>query len=154
MIGHSGEALGILYLRDALEAAERVGLDLVEVAPEASPPVAKIMDYSKFKYEKEKKQKEANKKARQTSLKEVRFKVNIHDHDFDTKKDHVSKFLQTGHKVKITIQFFGREMAHTELGTRLINRMVNDLQSLAKPENSPKLEGKRMCVILSPLKKN
>jgi translation initiation factor IF-3 len=128
-------------------------LDLVEVAPQAEPPVARIMDYGKFKYERDVKQKEARKKQSRTGLKEIKFRPKIDRHDYATKKGHVERFLAAGNKVKITIMFRGREMAHTELGRKILDRLVADLADTVVVESLPKQEGRNMIMVISPNKR-
>lgn len=142
--------MGILTLEEALKAAEERGLDLVEVAPKEVPPVAKLMDYGKFKYTMEKRNREARKKQKAYTLKEVKMRPKIGDHDFDTKKNHAIDFLKGGHKVKVTCSFFGREMSHQELGRALIEKMVVDIGDLGKVEMPPKMEGRNLSVIIGP----
>ena len=134
VVGDGGEALGILTLEDALKMAEEKGLDLVEVAPKEVPPVAKIMDYGKFKYTMEKRNREARKKQKAYTLKEVKMRPKIGDHDFDTKRNHAVDFLKAGHKVKVTCSFFGREMSHQELGRALIDKMIKNIGEMGKME--------------------
>lgn len=141
-----GDALGIMPLRQALEAAASRELDLVEVAPGAKPPVAKIMDYGKFKYH----QKKAKKKPKHT-VKEVKFRLHIGDHDFNVKKSHAIKFLGQGHRVKLTVTFFGREMAHKDLGFKIMERMLEALAANGKKDFLPKLEGRNLSTMLSPV---
>ena len=139
--------------RDALNRARALDLDLVEVAPQADPPVCRIMDYGKFKYERDVKQKEARKKQSRTGLKEIKFRPKIDPHDYATKKGHVTRFLSAGNKVKVTIMFRGREMAHTDLGRKILDRLVADLGSLAIVEAMPKQEGRNMIMVVGPNKR-
>ena len=139
--------------RDALDQARALDLDLVEVAPQADPPVCRIMDYGKFKYERDVKLKEARKKQSRTGLKEIKFRPKIDPHDYATKKGHVTRFLSAGNKVKITIMFRGREMAHTELGRKILDRLVGDLGELAIVEAMPKQEGRNMIMVIGPNKR-
>ncbi|MDK2864807.1 MAG: translation initiation factor [Thermotogota bacterium] len=132
--------------------AREKGLDLVLVAPNSDPPVARIMDYGKYKYEKEKKQREARKKQKQTELKQMKFRLKIDDHDFYTKLNHVKRFLQRGDKVRITIMFRGREMAFTDQGYKLLERIRQELEELAEVETPPVLEGRDMRMTLRPKK--
>ena len=136
--------------RDALRQARDLDLDLVEVAPNEDPPVARIMDYGKYKYERDVKQKEARKKQSRTGLKEIKFRPKIDPHDYATKKGHVTRFLSAGHKVKITTMFRGREMAHTELGRKILDRLVADLGELVIVEAMPKQEGRNMIMVIAP----
>ncbi|WP_037351284.1 translation initiation factor IF-3 [Anaeroarcus burkinensis] len=145
-----GEQLGIMQVRDALQMAIEQNLDLVEVAPTARPPVCRIMDYGKFKYEQQKRDKEAKKKQKIVTIKEVKLRPNIEDHDFDVKKKNALRFLEDGDKVKVTIMFRGRELSHPELGRVLLVRMAKELVDIANVERDPKLEGKNMIMILNP----
>ena len=144
-----GEQLGIMQVRDALQMAMEQNLDLVEVAPTARPPVCRIMDYGKFKYEQQKRDKEAKKKQKIVTIKEVKLRPNIEDHDFDVKKKNALRFLEDGDKVKVTIMFRGRELSHPELGRVLLVRMAKELADIANVEREPKLEGKNMIMILN-----
>lgn len=144
-----GEQLGIMQVRDALQMAIEQNLDLVEVAPTARPPVCRIMDYGKFKYEQQKRDKEAKKKQKIVTIKEVKLRPNIEDHDFDVKKKNALRFLEDGDKVKVTIMFRGRELSHPELGRVLLVRMAKELADIANVEREPKLEGKNMIMILN-----
>lgn len=150
VVADDGAPLGILTLEEALKAAEEKGLDLVEVAPKEVPPVAKIMDYGKFKYTMEKRNRDARKKQKAYTLKEVKMRPKIGDHDFDTKKNHAVDFLKGGHKVKVTCSFFGREMSHQELGRALIEKMIKDIGDLGKVEMPSKMEGRNLSVIIGP----
>ncbi|MCL2337301.1 MAG: translation initiation factor IF-3 [Firmicutes bacterium] len=145
-----GGQLGVLSLREALSLAEEKHLDLVEVAPQAKPPVCRIMDYGKFRYEQSKKEKEAKKKQRVITVKEVKLRPNIDDHDFDVKTKNAVRFLKDGDKVKATIMFRGRQIVHPELGRKLLVRLAEEVADLANVERTPKLEGKNMIMILSP----
>jgi translation initiation factor IF-3 len=140
----------VVDTRDALRQARDLDLDLVEVAPQADPPVARIMDYGKYKYERDVKLKEARKKQSRTGLKEIKFRPKIDPHDYATKKGHVTRFLSAGNKVKVTIMFRGREMAHTELGRRILDRLVSDLGELVVVESMPKQEGRNMIMVIAP----
>jgi translation initiation factor IF-3 len=144
----------VIDTRDALRQAHDLDLDLVEVAPNEDPPVARIMDYGKYKYERDVKLKEARKKQSRTGLKEIKFRPKIDPHDYATKKGHVTRFLSAGHKVKITIMFRGREMAHTELGRKILDRLVADLGDLVIVEAMPKQEGRNMIMVISPNKRH
>jgi translation initiation factor IF-3 len=150
LIDESGEQLGIKSLREALQIAADKNLDLVNVAPTAKPPVCKIMDYGKFKYEQQKKEREARKNQKIIDVKEIRMTPNIEEHDFQTKLRNAIKFLQAGDKVKASVRFRGREITHTELGARVLNRLAQECESLATVERAPKLEGRSMIIILSP----
>ena len=138
--------------RDAIRMAEQVGLDLVEISPNASPPVCKIMDFGKFKYEQQKKAAEAKKKQKVIEVKEVKFRPNIDDHDYDVKMRNVSRFLEDGDKVKVTLRFRGREMAHQELGREVLQRIAKDAEGLGKVESMPKMEGRQMIMVIGPTK--
>ncbi len=140
----------MLPLREALRLAEEKQLDLVEVAPQAKPPVCRIMDYGKFRYEQSKKEKEAKKKQRVITVKEVKLRPNIDDNDFDVKAKNAIRFLKDGDKVKATIMFRGRQIVHPELGRKLLIRLAGEVVDLANVERTPKLEGKNMIMILSP----
>lgn len=140
--------------REAIRQARELDLDLVEVAPQAEPPVARIMDYGKYKYERDIRQKEARKKQARVDLKEIKFRPKIDPHDYSTKKGHVERFLRAGNKVKITIMFRGREMAHTELGRKILDRLVGDLGPLTVVESMPKQEGRNMVMVISPNKRH
>jgi translation initiation factor IF-3 len=153
LVGADGQQIGVIDTRDALRQARELDLDLVEVAPQASPPVCRIMDYGKFKYERDVRQKEARKKQSRTGLKEIKFRPKIDPHDYATKKGHVERFLKGGHKVKVTIMFRGREMAHTELGRRILDRLVADLGESIVVESFPKQEGRNMIMVIGPNKR-
>ena len=127
LVGADGSQIGIVDVQDALRQARDLDLDLVEVAPQANPPVCRIMDYGKYKYERDIRQKEARKKQSRIDVKEIKFRPKIDPHDYDTKKGHVERFLKAGQRVKVTIMFRGREMAHTELGRKILDRLVEDL---------------------------
>ncbi|MBI4868318.1 MAG: translation initiation factor IF-3 [Candidatus Wallbacteria bacterium] len=150
VISETGEALGIVPLAEALKLADERGLDIVEVSPDADPPVARLMDYGKFKYSQEKKNREARKRQKNVTLKEVKLRVKIGRHDFDFKRDHGIEFLKAGHKLKVTVTFSGREMTHQELGHDLINRMLEELGIAGKVEAPPKMEGRNLSAIVSP----
>jgi translation initiation factor IF-3 len=153
LIGPDGEQVGIIALRDALTYADRLNLDLVEVAPMANPPVCKVMDYGKYRYEQEQKAKEARKRQTTISIKEIKLRPKIDDHDFGIKKAHVERFLQKGDKVKLTIMFRGRELVHPHLGERLLRRMAEDVIELGDVESQPNLDGRNMVMMLAPKKK-
>jgi len=139
--------------QDALRRAQELDLDLVEVAPQANPPVCRIMDYGKYKYERDIRQKEARKKQSKIEVKEIKFRPKIDPHDYATKKGHVERFLRAGARVKVTIMFRGREMAHTELGRKILDRLVEDLTDLAVVEAAPKQDGRNMIMVIAPTKK-
>ena len=149
VVSPEGEQLGVLPLSQALEQAQQRGLDLVEVAPEANPPVCRIMDFGKYKYLQARRQKEARKKQTIILVKEVKMGPKTDVHDFDFKAKHVRRFLEDGHKAKVTVRFKGREMAHTELGWKLLNRMAETVADLAVIEHHPRLEGRMLTMILS-----
>ena len=140
--------------QDALRQAQELDLDLVEVAPQASPPVARIMDYGKFKYERDIRAKEARKRQSRIEVKEIKFRPKIDPHDYATKKGHVMRFLKAGSRVKVTIMFRGREMAHTELGRKILDRLIEDLQDLAVVDSAPKQDGRNMIMVMAPSKKH
>ena len=142
--------LGVLSLDDALRKAEEFGLDLVEVSPNADPPVCKILDYGKFKYEAQKKKNEAKKKQNVIEVKEIKLRPNIEEHDFQTKMRNVNRFLTDGDKVKLTMRFRGREMAHQEIGLNVLKRVQEDLGEAAKVEAHPKMEGRQMTMVVAP----
>ena len=147
-----GEQIGILPIERALEIAEEKGLDLVEVAPTARPPVCRIMDYGKFRYEEQRKAREARKKQHHVQLKEVKMRPGIEDHDFDFKLRHARRFLDEGNKVKVTMMFRGRQMAHPELGREVLDRLSQELSEHGKVESHPSMEGRSMTMVLAPLK--
>ncbi|CAN3979687.1 Translation initiation factor 3 [Kitasatospora purpeofusca] len=153
LVGPSGEQVGIVPLAKALELAQEYDLDLVEVAATARPPVCKLMDYGKFKYESAMKAREARKNQAHTVIKEMKLRPKIDPHDYDTKKGHVVRFLKQGDKVKITIMFRGREQSRPELGFRLLQRLADDVQDLGFIESSPKQDGRNMIMVLGPHKK-
>lgn len=150
LVGDDGEQLGIMSPKDALKIALEKGLDLVEVAPAAKPPVCKIMDIGRFKYEQSKRDREARKKQHIVSVKEVKLRPNIEDNDFDTKVRNAIRFLEDGDKVKVTIMFRGREMSHPELGKALLDRVAEVVKEIGSMERGAKLEGKNMSMIISP----
>ena len=153
LIGADGNQLGIKPLPEALDLARQSDLDLVEVAPLANPPVCRIMDYGKFRYEESQKAKESRKKTSQISIKEVKLRPKIGKGDFDTKVRHMHDFLEDGHKVKVTLQFRGREMAHPELGAKILDAVIEQLGEAVKVETQARLEGRNMTMVLSPDKK-
>ena len=150
LIDQDGANRGELPTREALAIAQEAGLDLVEVAPNSSPPVCKILDYGKFKYESQKKAAEARKKQRTIEVKEIKMRPMIDDHDYDVKMRSIRRFFEEGDKVKVTLRFRGREMAHQELGLRLLDRVRSELAELSKVEQEPKLEGRQMVMVLAP----
>ncbi|TLM66352.1 MAG: translation initiation factor IF-3 [Actinobacteria bacterium] len=152
LIGVDGEQLGIYATSDALTMSDDLGLDLVEVAPNADPPVAKIMDYGKWRYEEAIKAKKARKHQTMIQIKEMKFRPKVDKHDYETKKRHVVRFLEAGAKVKITIMFRGREMVHAERGLAILEKLAEELRELAVVEAEPKLEGRNMFMLLAPVK--
>jgi len=150
LIGPDGEQVGIVNTSEALAYADKLNLDLVEVAPMATPPVCKVMDYGKYRYEQEQKAKEARKRQTTISIKEIKLRPKIDDHDFETKKGHVERFLKKGDKVKLTIMFRGRELMHPHLGERLLRRMAADLVDICDVESEPNLDGRNMVMMLAP----
>jgi translation initiation factor IF-3 len=153
LVGADGSQIGIVDVQDALRQARDLDLDLVEVAPQATPPVCRIMDYGKYKYERDIRQKEARKKQSRIDVKEIKFRPKIDPHDYATKKGHVERFLKAGQRVKVTIMFRGREMAHTELGRKILDRLVVDLADVAVVDAPPKQDGRNMIMVIAPTKK-
>ncbi|MDF1803921.1 MAG: translation initiation factor IF-3 [Thalassobius sp.] len=155
LIGADGENVGVVTPQQAMGLAEDAGLDLVEISPNAVPPVCKIMDFGKFKYEQQKRESEARKKQKIIEVKEVKFRPNTDTHDYEVKMRNVVKFLENGDKVKITLRFRGREMAHQNLGRELLERVAVDVKemNLGKIENMPKMEGRQMIMMIGPLPK-
>nr|WP_286196879.1 translation initiation factor IF-3 [Tropicibacter sp. R15_0] len=153
LIGAEGENVGVVTPARAMDMAEQAGLDLVEISPNANPPVCKIMDYGKFKYEQQKRESEARKKQKTIEVKEVKFRPGTDKHDYDVKMRNVFKFLEGGDKVKVTLRFRGREMAHQQLGRELLERVAEDVKELGKIENMPKMEGRQMVMMIGPLSK-
>jgi len=150
LIDQNGDNVGIVSPDSAMQMAEEVGLDLVEISPGAAPPVCKIMDFGKYKYEQQKKAAEAKKKQKIIEIKEVKFRPNIDTHDYDVKMRSVTKFLGDGDKVKVTLRFRGREMAHQELGRELLEKIAGDIEELGKVESMPKMEGRQMIMVVAP----
>ncbi|MFC7733568.1 translation initiation factor IF-3 [Actinomadura keratinilytica] len=153
LVGPNGEQVGIVPIAKALELAREADLDLVEVAPTARPPVAKLMDYGKFKYESAMKAREARKNQAHTVIKEIKLRPKIDPHDYETKKGHVVRFLKAGDKVKVTIMFRGREQSRPELGFRLLQRLADDVEELGFVESRPKQDGRNMIMVIGPHKK-
>ncbi|HEX6528094.1 MAG TPA: translation initiation factor IF-3 [Streptosporangiaceae bacterium] len=153
LVGPKGEQIGIVSINDALKLAQEADLDLVEVAPTARPPVAKLMDYGKFKYESAVKARESRKNQTQTIVKEIKLRPKIDPHDYGTKKGHVERFLKAGDKVKVTIMFRGREQSRPELGFRLLQRLAGDVEELGFVEAQPKQDGRNMIMVIGPHKK-
>jgi translation initiation factor IF-3 len=144
--------LGIKHIREAMDYAERADQDLVEVAPDANPPVVRMMDYGKYKYQKEQARKAARKKQVNINVREIKLRPKIGDHDFNTKRGHVERFLRGGDKVKVTIMFRGREVQHPELGERLLRRLATDLEEVGRIESQPNLDGRNMVMVMVPTK--
>lgn len=151
LIGAEGENVGVVTPERAMVMAEDAGLDLVEISPNASPPVCKIMDFGKFKYETQKREAEARKKQKIIEIKEVKFRPNTDTNDYDVKMRNVYKFLENGDKVKVTLRFRGREMAHQNLGRELLERVAEDTKEHGKVENFPKMEGRQMVMLIGPM---
>jgi translation initiation factor IF-3 len=152
LVGEDGEQIGIVSITEALRRAQDSDLDLVEVAPNARPPVAKLMDYGKFKYESAQKAREARRNQQLTVIKEMKLRPKIDPHDYETKKGHVMRFLTAGDKVKVTIMFRGREQSRPELGFRLLQRLAEDVQDLGYVEAAPKQDGRNMIMVMAPHK--
>jgi translation initiation factor IF-3 len=150
VIGQEGAQLGVLAIQEALRIAEEQGLDLVEVAPEAKPPVCRIMDYGKYRYQQSKRLQQAKKKQKVISVKEIKLRPKTEEHDYQFKTQHVRRFLQDGHKTKVTVVFRGREIAHAELGRRMLERVVTDMEDIGTVEQMPQQEGRNMTMVLSP----
>ncbi len=150
VIDENGENLGVMYTREAIEQAAEVGLDLVEVSPNADPPVCKFLDVGKFKYEAQKKANEQRKKQKTQEIKEIKMRPNIDDHDYDVKMRKVFEFLDEGDKVKVTMRFRGRELAHGELGMAVLRRVQDQTAEVAKVEAHPRMEGRQMLMVLAP----
>ncbi|MDF0599003.1 translation initiation factor IF-3 [Psychromarinibacter halotolerans] len=153
LIGAEGENVGVVTPQKGMALAEAAGLDLVEISPNATPPVCKIMDFGKFKYEQQKRESEARKKQKTIEVKEVKFRPNTDTHDYDVKMKNVFRFLEGGDKVKVTLRFRGREMAHQNLGRELLERVAEDVKELGKVENMPKMEGRQMVMMIGPTTK-
>jgi len=152
VVDPNGDQLGIMKTGDALRRSNDYGLDLVEVSPTAKPPLCKIMDYGKFKYDQEKKKKEQKKHQVQTKLKEVKFRVNVGDHDYETKMRNLRKFIEHGDRVKISLMFRGRENAHSELGLEVMKRIIQDTVDITTVDQAPRLQGRFVAAILVPKK--
>jgi len=153
LIAEDGEQLGIMDTREALAAAEQRGLDLVEVAPQASPPVCRIMDYGKYLYQQKKRAQEAKKHQKTIQVKEVKFRPKIDEHDYNFKKNHIVRFLEEGNHVKVVIMFRGREIVHRDRGRIILDRVVEELGDMAKVDRNPQMEGRTMMMVLIPQKK-
>ncbi len=150
VIDENGENIGVMFTREAIEQAAESGLDLVEVSPNADPPVCKFLDVGKFRYEAQKKANLARKTQKTQEIKEIKMRPNIDDHDYDTKMRSVTKFIGEGDKVKVTLRFRGRELAHQQLGMNLLKRVQEDVAEVAKIESYPRMEGRQMLMVLSP----
>jgi translation initiation factor IF-3 len=150
LIDQDGNPAGIVSIKDAMIMAREVGLDLVEVAAQAVPPVCKIIDYGKLKYELQKKKSEAKKKQKNIEIKEVKLTPSIGDHDYKIKLSSIGRFIEDGNKVKVTLRFRGREFSHKEIGEKLLHRLINDVKEIAKCESMPQLEGKQMMMMIAP----
>lgn len=150
VIDDEGENLGVMYTREAVEQAQEKGMNLVEVSPNADPPVCKFLDVGKYRYEAQKKANAARKTQKTQDIKEVKMRPNIDTHDYDVKMKNVNKFIENGDKVKVTLRFRGREMAHQHLGMNLLKRVQTDVEEIAKVEAFPRLEGRQMLMVLAP----
>ena len=150
VIDENGENIGVLYTREAIEQAAEVGLDLVEVSPNADPPVCKFLDVGKFRYEAQKKANAARKTQKTQEIKEIKMRPNIDDHDYDVKMRNVQRFIEDGDKVKVTLRFRGRELSHQQLGMNLLRRVQTDVEEIAKVEAYPRMEGRQMLMVLAP----
>jgi translation initiation factor IF-3 len=150
VIDETGENIGVMYTREAIEQAAGVGLDLVEVSPNADPPVCKFLDVGKFRYEAQKKANLARKSQKTQEIKEIKMRPNIDDHDYDVKMRSVNRFIDEGDKVKITLRFRGRELSHQQLGMNLLKRVQDDIAEVAKVEAWPRMEGRQMLMVLAP----
>jgi translation initiation factor IF-3 len=150
VIDENGENIGVMYTREAIEQAADVGLDLVEVSPNADPPVCKFLDVGKYRYEAQKKANAARKTQKTQEIKEIKMRPNIDDHDYDTKMRNVHRFIEDGDKVKVTLRFRGRELSHQQLGMDLLRRVQADVEEIAKVEAYPRMEGRQMLMVLAP----
>ena len=150
VIDENGENLGVMYTKEAIEQAREVGLDLVEISPGADPPVAKFLDIGRYKYEAQKKANEQRKKQKTQEIKEIKMRPNIDDHDYDVKMKKVFSFIEEGDKVKVTLRFRGRELAHGQLGMVLLQRVQDDTAAVAKVEQHPRMEGRQMLMVIAP----
>ncbi len=152
LIDHEGSNRGIIPTEEAMDIAVEAGLDLVEIQPNAQPPVCKIMDYGRYKYQSQKKAAEARKKQKTVEIKEIKMRPNIDTHDYEVKMRNMLRFFNDGDKVKVTLRFRGREMAHQDLGMKLLNKVREETEEIAKVESSPRLEGRQMVMVLAPIK--
>lgn len=150
LIDQNGDMVGVVSLHQGLQMAYEAGLDLVEISPGANPPVCKLLDIGKYKYEQQKKQSEARKKQKVIEIKEIKMRPGIDDHDYEVKRRAMLRFLEEGDKVKITLRFRGREMVHHDLGAKVLERVRNDLADVAKVESSPRMEGRQMTMVVAP----
>ncbi len=150
LIDETGENVGVVSTSDALDRADNAGLDLVEISPGAEPPVCKILDYGRFKYEDQKRKNEARKKQKTVDVKEIKMRPNIDQHDYDVKMRAINRFLEEGDKVKVTMRFRGREMAHQDLGLKVLDRVRDQLEEVSKVEQFPKMEGRQMTMVVAP----
>ena len=150
LVDADGEMVGVVSTREAIRAAEEAGLDLIEVSPNATPPVCKVLDYGKFKYEEQKRAAEARKKQKTVDVKEIKVRPNIENHDYEVKLKNARKFLDHGDKVKVTLRFRGREMAYQGIGLDVLERMRTDLAEISKVESMPKMEGRQMIMVIAP----
>ena len=150
LIDHTGTNVGVVATTDALAKAVEAGLDLVEISPDANPPVAKILDYGKYKYQEQKKAAEAHKKQKVVEIKEIKMRPSIDDHDYDVKMRSIRRFFEEGDKVKVTLRFRGRELAHQELGWQVLQRVKADTEPISKVESEPRMEGRQMVMVLAP----
>ncbi len=150
LINYNGENLGVVSITEALKIAQEVGLDLIEISPQVTPPVCKVLDYGKYKYEMQKKKNEAKKNQKVVNIKELKLRPMIDTHDYEVKVKQAKKFLEQGDKVKFTMRYKGREMSANDMGKEILNRLVEDLEGIGKVDSAPKLEGKQMFMIVSP----
>lgn len=150
LVGPDGQMIGVVSVPEAIAKASEYGLDLIEISPNADPPVCKVMDYGKFKYEVQKKKNEARKKQKVIDIKEIKMRPGIDEHDYQVKMRSVRRFLDEGDKVKMTIRFRGREMVHMELGTKVLDRIRADIDAIAKVEQTPRTEGRMMTMVIAP----
>jgi translation initiation factor IF-3 len=150
LVDENGEQVGVVSITDALRRAENAGLDLMEVSPNADPPVCKILDYGRFRYEAQKKKNEARKKQKVIEVKEIKMRPNIDTHDYEVKMRSIHRFIEEGDKVKVTMRFRGREMVHQDLGKQVLDRVREEMEATAKVEQFPKLEGRQMTMVMAP----
>lgn len=150
LVDADGEMVGVVDIEEAMRRADEAGMDLVEIAAQADPPVCKVLDYGKFRYEQQKRQNEARKKQKIIDVKEIKVRPNIDDHDYEVKMRNARRFIDSGDKVKVTLRFRGREMAHQDLGIQVLERIRDDLDEIAKVEQMPKMEGRQAIMVLQP----